>query len=404
MRWRTCSSCDDEPMADPHDLIDVDRLVARTVELVQIPSVNPFDEPMGEGEGEDAAAAWLQGHLERLGHDIATEEISDGRPNVIGVGPGGDGDVVCLAGHLDTVGVVGYDNPFSGEVRNGRVYGRGTCDMKGALAAFVEVADVLAASGTSLDGRLMIAGIADEEHGMVGSALAGATGPIADHLIVGEPTSLAVCPAHKGQYAFPIHTQGRAVHSSIKHEGVNAIEHMMEIMRMLGDYEAELRSNEPHDLLGLASVNLGVIRGGDMVSIVPDACELHVDRRLVPGETSAEVRAELERRIAAISDDRGGFGWGIGDPMVDARPLDTERDAPVVVAAQQAMRGRGLSDRLEACTGSTDAPNLGGPAIIWGPGSLSQAHTIDEWLDIGELEAAAHLYLDAVLALAGGVR
>jgi len=140
----------------PNDLIDVDRLVARTVEVVQIPSVNPFDEPMGEGEG--AAAAWLNGHLERLGHEIAAEWIFGGRSNVIGVGLGGDGDVVCMAGHLDTVGVVDYDNPFSGEVRDGRVHGRGICDIKGALAAFVEVADILADSDTNLNGRLMWAG------------------------------------------------------------------------------------------------------------------------------------------------------------------------------------------------------------------------------------------------------
>ena len=401
MRWPPSCSCDDDAMSDPHALIDVDRLVARTVELVQIPSVNPFDEPMADGEGEGAAAAWFRSHLERLGYDVSGDSFADGRPNVIGVGPGGDGEVVCLAGHLDTVGVVGYDDPFSGAVRDGRIHGRGTCDMKGALAAFIEVADVLTDAGVELAGRLMLAGIADEEHGMVGSALAGAGGPIADHLIVGEPTSLAVCPAHKGQYAFPIRTEGRAVHSSLKFEGVNAIEHMMEIMRMLGAYEDELRAIEPHDLLGLASVNLGVIRGGDMVSIVPDTCELHVDRRLLPGETSAGVRVEVEARIGALAAGRTDFTWSIGDPFVDAKPLDTARTEPVVVAAQSAMSARGLSPELQACTGSTDAPNLGGPAIIWGPGSLSQAHTIDEWLDIGELEAAAHLYLDAVLELAG---
>jgi len=138
-----------------------------------------------------------------------------------------------------------------------------------------------------------------------------------------------------------------------------------------------------------------------MVSIVPDTCELHVDRRLLPGETSAGVRVEVEARIGALAAGRTDFTWSIGDPFVDAKPLDTARTEPVVVAAQSAMSARGLSPELQACTGSTDAPNLGGPAIIWGPGSLSQAHTIDEWLDIGELEAAAHLYLDAVLELAG---
>jgi acetylornithine deacetylase len=239
-------------MANLHDLIDAGRLVARTSELVQIPSVNPFDDPMTDDTGEQLAGEWLAEHLDRLGWSPTFDVVDEGRPNVLATGPGGDGDVLCLSGHLDTVGVTGYDDPFSGAVANGRIHGRGTCDMKGALVAFLEVAEVLAESNTELAGRVMIAAIADEEHAMHGSAHAGAAGPIADHLIVGEPTSLAICPAHKGQYAFPIRTEGRAVHSSIKHEGVNAIEHMMQIMRMLGEYEAEIRANEPHDLLGLA--------------------------------------------------------------------------------------------------------------------------------------------------------
>lgn len=393
------------PMIDAlHDLINPDRLVARTAELVQIPSVNPFDEAdadLSELYGEARVANWMANRLTALGWDVELTEPEPGRPNLVALSPGGDGPVLGLAGHTDTVGIAGCDEPFSGRVADGRIHGRGTCDMKGALVAFIEVAEVLAERDVELQGRLMIAGVADEENLMVGSIAMGADGPVCDHLIVGEPTELAICSAHKGQFAFPIRTFGRAVHSSIADTGVNAIKHMTEIVEMLEGYGEELRSGPRHDLCGTGTVNPSVIRGGEMVAIVPDWCELQVDRRLVPGETAAAVVEDLTRRISELAAGREDFRWEIGEPIMASGPLDTPTTDPVVMAAQRAMASRHQAVDATAFPASTDAPNLGAPAIIWGPGSLTKAHTVDEYIEIDELVIAAHLYLDVVLDLIG---
>ena len=395
---------------DLHRLIDRDRLVERTVELIGIPSVNPFGGPMVDSTGEGAVVRWLADHLDRLGFDPVVTEPEPGRPNVVGFGPGGDGPVLALAGHTDTVGVDGYDHPFDGRVDDGRIHGRGACDMKGALAAFIEVAEALAAVPDRLRGRLLIVATADEEHTMIGSRALGAGGPIADHVIVGEPTGLRICTSHKGQFAFTIQTFGRAVHSSIADRGVNAIEHMMEIVEMLRGYRIELADGPSHGLCGPATVSPGVIIGGRVPSIVPDHCRLQVDRRLLPGEDPWQVEDEISHRIGMLAAGREEFRWQLGPTIIEAAPLDTDPGAPIVTAASRAaaavaardiavVAARGLSGEPVAFTGATDAPNLGGPAIIWGPGSLEQAHTTDEWLEVEQLTLAAHLYLETALDL-----
>lgn len=397
--------------ADLHRLVDRQRLIERTVELIRLPSVNPFGGPMSEINGERAVVDWLADHLDRLGFDPVVAEAAPGRPNIVGIGPGGggsgddgtgrNGTVLALAGHTDTVGIAGCDDPFGATVSNGRIHGRGACDMKGALACFIEVAEVLARRREPLTGRLMIIGLADEEHEMIGSRMMGSGGPPADQIIIGEPTELLVCTAHKGQLAFPIRTTGRAVHSSLAHQGVNAIDHMMEIVELLGRYRDDLAAAEPHPLCGLATVNAGVIHGGEIASMVPDRCELEVDRRILPGETSAAVLAEIRSRIEQLATGRPSFEWEVGPPIIDAAPLDTDRDQPIVAAAARAVTGRSDpgSWSPQAFSGATDAPNLGAPAVIWGPGSLAQAHTIDEWVAIDQLVTATHLYLDTALDL-----
>ncbi len=389
--------------ADLHARIDIDRVVERTSEMIRIPSVNPFEkEEFDRGEGEVVIGEWLSARLDELGYEPQAHEVAPGRPNVWGTSPGGDGPVIALGGHIDTVGVDGYGgDPFSGTVADGKVSGRGACDMKGAFACFLEVAEVLKASNTELVGRLMIAGLADEEAGMLGSARFGDAAKAPDFAILGEPTELAICTSHLGQYAFPIKTFGRAVHSSIYYEGINAIEKMMRVMATLGQYRDELALRDPHPMCGVGTVNAGVIRGGNMVSIVPDWCTIDVDRRLTPGETSASAREEIEARLEALYANDPEFEYELGEPLVDAAPLDTPLDSPVVLAAQQAAAQWGSSAEAMSFTGSTDAPNLGVPAIIWGPGSLTQAHTTNEWVSVEQLEAAAHMYLDAVLEIAG---
>ena len=387
--------------------IDEGNLVSLTQELIAIPSVNPFAPDV---EGAPAPAVGSREHevaerfgemLAEAGCEVRFDEVSPGRPNVIGTLKGAKpGPTVLLAGHLDTVGVNEYDEPFNPVVANGRIYGRGSCDMKAALAAFVEVARVIHESGVEFAGELMIAGIADEEDRMAGSLHWAEVGPTPDFAIVGEPTSLTVCPAHKGQLGMYIRTFGKAVHSSLRAQGVNAIEKMADVIGAFGGYNDELIARPHHPLVGHATFSVGVINGGEIMSTVPDFCQIEVDRRMIPGETPDGVEAEYRALLDPLAGNDPEFRYEIEGPTMYARVLDTDLGNAVVattIAEVEAVTGAPAV--VEAFTGSTDAPNFGCPAVILGPGSLAQAHSLDEYVAIDEVIAAARIYLRSTLAL-----
>jgi len=349
-------------------------------------------------------AEFLGNRLSDLGLEIGTREVVPGRPNVWGVLAGrGEGPSLMLCGHLDTVGVEGYADPFSAELRDGRVHGRGSCDMKGALAAYLEVARVVRAAGPPLAGDLIICGLADEEHRMIGSRAFGGHGPGADCAIIGEPSDLAICRAHKGQVAFLIRAFGEAVHSSRPELGVNAIDAMARVIEALRDYTTALGTREAHPLCGHACAGPGVIRGGTEVSTVPDLCELEVDRRTLPGESCDDVLGEYRAMLDALACSSPEARFEIAGPTLDIRPLDTPADSPVVRAVARA-RERILGDAgtIGAFVGGTDAPNLGIPTVVFGPGSVAQAHSTNEFVAVDDVVAAARVYLTSALELPSG--
>lgn len=399
-------------MSAPHDdliarllpLIDRDRVVDDLLAMVRIPSVNPFDEPASEAAGEDAVAAWYDAALRDVGLEVEADVVAPGRRNVVGrlAGAGG-GRSVLLAGHLDTVGVDDYPEAFAASVRDDRVYGRGSCDMKAALAAYLEVVRVLRAGAVTLAGDLVVAGICDEEHTMIGSRALGARPPVADVAIIGEPSDLTVCPAHKGQVCMVIRTRGTAVHSSRPELGRNAIVDMARVIGALGDYAEELGERPPHPLCGHGRVNAGVISGGTIASTVPDVCDLEIDRRTLPGEGVATVMSELTERLDRLVAADPGFRYELIGPTLVCDPLDTPLSSPVVAALVDAVGAIRRDGDPTAFPAATDAPNLGIPAVVCGPGRLEQAHTVDEHVDIEQVVAAVEVYLRAVLSLAPAV-
>ena len=180
--------------------INQEALVNDLAAMVRIPSVNGFAEIDPAKPAEEAMAVHLETELAKFGLEVETQMVSNGRRNVWGTLKGrGSGPTVMLAGHLDTVGVDGYDAPFEPKVEDGLIYGRGACDMKASFATYFEVLRQLQASGEKLSGDLIIAGVVDEEYGMTGSRHFGENGPKVDYAIVGEPSNLALCPVHKGQ-------------------------------------------------------------------------------------------------------------------------------------------------------------------------------------------------------------
>ena len=210
-------------------------------EMILIRSENPFDDPPGEGTREQEMADYLAGHLSDLGLTVETREVRPGRPNVFGVLRGSaDRSRLMLAGHMDTARTTGYPEAYEVRVADGKMYGRGACDMKAALAAYLGVVRALRATGTRLTGTLILCGIVDEEYQMLGSKAIGQGGRMADQGIIGEPTNLKVCPANKGRVSTKIVTRGRAAHSSVPEKGVNAIAAMARVIQAFEDYNREL--------------------------------------------------------------------------------------------------------------------------------------------------------------------
>ena len=383
--------------------VDQAFLTARLKDMVAIKSENPFDEAPRPGYREKEMGEYLADHMAELGMEVTVKEVLPDRPNVFGFLAGeGPGPRLMLAGHMDTARTDGYEDAYRVEEKQGRVYGRGACDMKAGLAAYLEIARLLKASGKKLKGHLIIAGIADEEYQMHGSQDVGRNGPLADQGIIGEPTDLSVCPANKGRVSTFIRTFGRAAHSSVPEEGENAIIRMASVIRAFADYNATLLTQAPHPLCGHGRFNPGVIKGGVQVNMVPDTCALEVDRRTLPGESKEQVYAEFQRRLDELKAEDPGFRYEITEPSWLIPPNDIAIEEPVVQSLLGAYRQVcGRSTEATAFVAGSDAPHMGFPTVVCGPGSINQAHSTCEFVAVEQLVDAARMYLWTVLDLLG---
>lgn len=379
--------------------IDRNQLLSNLSDMIRCPSVNTFGVASDVG-AEAAMADLFEGMLRELGLEIDSHVVTPGRRNIWGTLKGtGFGPTILLAGHLDTVGVDGYTDPFEPTVKGGNIYGRGSCDMKAGLAAYLEVVRYLQRDGITLTGDLIIAGVIDEEHAMEGSKHFGSLGPKIDYAIVAEPSQLSISTSHKGQILTTIRTKGLAAHSSTPSKGRNAIYHMSVVLEALQGYAVDLscRSHDPD--CGFPSFSVGVIRGGDNACSVPDLCEVDIDRRTIPGETSAEVLRELHAVLTPAKAANPALDYEIDMPFLELPPLDTDRDSILthaMVSACKAITGRA---KIAAFPGSTDAPNFGCPTVICGPGDLAQCHSLNEYVSITQIEDAVRIYVHAILEM-----
>ena len=389
----------DETVAKLFGQINRDNIVRSLHELIAAKSVNPFDDAVKDGYGEKKAAEYYAAKMAGIGFDVHTDTVAEGRLNVFGRLKGtGEKSSLMLAGHLDTVDAEA--DAFQPKTADGKVFGRGACDMKGALAIYLEVGRLIVASGLKLKGDLILGGIADEEYKMIGSLYVDKHGPKAGQCIIGEPTELKVCPVNKGHICLYVKTFGRSVHSSVPEEGVSAIEKMMKAVAAFGEYHKKLRSRPPHPLCGTASFCSSVIKGGSLATAVADYCELEVDRRILPGETKETVYSEIREILEALAADDPDFKYELSAPTFDIKSNEISENEPVVPALLEAYgQVTGLEKVVYGLPFGTDAPNMGCPAVVCGPGSISQAHSADEYVEIDQLEKAAQIYLAAVVRL-----
>ncbi|MSU49003.1 MAG: M20 family peptidase [Opitutus sp.] len=365
-------------------------------QLVRINSVNPAYGGPGEGE----LGGWVRRFFEARGIEVWEQEVWPGRLNIIARLPGRDRTRrVILEAHLDTVSVQGMTiDPFEPRIADGRLYGRGACDTKGGLAAMLHAVAGVRADGLVPPCEVWLAAVVDEEFSFRGVAKLS-EGLAAQAAIVAEPTNLRAVVASKGILRWRIRVQGKAAHSGKPHLGVNAINHMARVILALEDDHRRL-ANFPHPLLGPATCNVGVIHGGVQVNFVPDQCVIEVDRRLLPGEKPATVLAHYQSLIAALQAQHATLQAVMEPPMLTDDPLETAVESEVVRLATALLSERGREAEPCGVPFGSDASKLsrqGVPSIVFGPGSIDQAHGAVEFVDLAEVEAAAGFYRDFIL-------
>ena len=362
------------------------RALARA--LVRIDSRNPT--LVAGAPGERTCAHFLRDVLHAWGFHTDLQDASVGRPNLIArIGTPRGGRSLMFNGHLDVVGVDGMVHaPFDAEERNGRIYGRGSADMKGGIAAMCAGAWRAAQAGTR--GEIIIAAVADEEYESLGTRALLARGIRADGAIVAEPTRLAIMPAHRGFVWIEVDVTGRAAHGSRWDIGVDAIRHAGLLLAELDRIDADVLPLTTHPLLGRASLHASLIQGGIGMSTYPDRCVLKLERRTIPGETAGDAVAEVERACVAVHSLRPSFVAEVR-LLVAQGPSDVAVNAPLVRELAHSLEGKGESARIEGMSAWTDAALLneaGIPAICFGPGDISLAHAAEEYIPLDEIDRA----------------
>ena len=374
----------------------VGRLVGLLERLVAIDTQNP---PGREAE----AAALLAVELDGLGFATEIRPLAEGRANVVARLDNGAGPCFAFNSHMDTVpaGTGWTTDPFRLTERDGRLFARGACDAKGPIAAMVEAGRLLAAQRDLWRGALVLAFVADEEIDGCGSRALVKQEPRADLVVVGEPTNNAVFAAHKGCLRPLIRTNGKAAHSGRPELGVNAILAAGHLMTLFDERDRELRT-QTHPLVGHASLSVTRIAGGIADNVVPDACEMVLDRRLLPGETLDAALDELHALLTRAKREHG-VQAELAAVRTAAGPTETVVDDPLVRAAGAISRGHGAtSAQPGGLTGGCDLVHYrdaGAVGIVLGPGSLDAARQPDEYVPTDDLARAAMIDSDIAVAM-----
>lgn len=380
--------------------------VELTRALVAIDSRNPSLAKGGPGEAECARA--LAEVLGSWGFEVSLQDSGQGRPNVIGrIGRspdrgGGKVPTLLFNGHLDTVGVEGMLHaPFDPQVRDGKLFGRGSTDMKAGIAAMCAAAALAARS--ELSGQVIVTAVADEEFESAGTRRLVESGIRADAAIVAEPTRLAICPAHRGFAWLELVVHGRAAHGSRWDIGVDAITLAALVVAELDRYQEEVLARRSHPLLGRPSLHASVVTGGTELSTYPDRCAVHLERRTLPGETAANFTREVEEACAHVRRRRPELRVEILPGFAQA-PNEVASGHPLVGALTESLRNTSSSATVEGLSCWTDAALLtaaGISAICFGPGDIAVAHAAEEYVDVREIERATTVMQALILKWMG---
>ena len=354
-------------------------------ELIAIDSVNPS--LVAGAAGEENVALAVAAHMRESGMDVVVEDVAPGRQNVVGVLEGRSaGRSLMLCGHSDTVGVEGMDSPFDPIERDGRMFGRGSGDMKGGVAAMLAAARTLARERWD-KGRLLVAAVVDEEYMSIG-AEALVKSWSADAAVITEPTGLKVAIGHKGFSWIEIVTEGRAAHGSRPAEGRDAIMRMGRVLQRLEELTQQLKARVPHPVLGEASLHASIINGGRELSTYPERCVLQLERRNVSGEAPDIAMREVEEILDSLRHEDREF-VASARLMFDRAPYETPAEHDLPRRLETAVKHIGYDTCREGMTYWTDAAILGQagiPTVVFGPGGEG-FHAREEFVFVDHVEA-----------------
>ncbi len=380
---------------------DVTRLLS---DLVAIPSINPMGRPLsGPGILEGELSRYLEGFFRDLGAPVERQNVAPGRDNVLARYEAPKSKKTILFDvHQDTVPVDGKTiEPFRPHIDGGRLFGRGSCDVKGSLAAILIAFARLTRERPTTSASVVVACTVDEEFTHLGSSRLAATALQADLAIVAEPTGLDVVNTHKGAVRWKIRCGGVACHSSTPEQGDNAIYRMGRVLSALERYANELAAGPRDAVLGPPSLSVGRIEGGQSVNVVPDWCEIEVDRRVNPGEVSSQCPGQvLDYLIRGLGDTHR---IEFDPPWIDLPALAPEASrAWLGPVGEVVARVLGRPPRVFGVPFGTDAGPLsdaGIPCLVLGPGDIAQAHTKDEWIDLEQVRQAVDVYFELMRSL-----
>lgn len=370
--------------------------------LVALPSVNPMGRDLpADLTHEHRVTGYLENFFRGLGVPCERQPIAPGRDNIVArFESTGARQTILFEAHQDTVPVDGMTiDPFGARIENNRLYGRGACDIKGGMAAMLATFARVVKEKPRGAANLMMACTVDEEHTFLGVQELVRRGVKADYAVVAEPTLLDIVHAHKGVARWKLMTGGRSCHSSSPELGINAIYRMGKVLTLIERYAEELRGSRSDPLLGPPTISVGRIEGGVSVNTVPDKCSIEIDRRIIPGENPEETPRHLARFLEKEGLDVSVEMTPLWINCPALRPAGSEALVERLGSAIDAVRGQ---HKVHPVPYGTDASTIAGggvPAVVFGPGDIGQAHTCDEWIDLGQLEAASEILYKLALAM-----
>jgi len=383
---------------------EVETLLA---ELIRIKSVNPLNRKIKTPSfGEEEIGIFVKNYMKDMGLDVRIQEVfkdrqNKFRKNILGIYLGKDKRRCILwETHLDTVPAWGMKKAFLPRLRQGRMHGRGSCDAKGSLVSMLLALKLLINNHIVPKVSICLAAVVDEEDACRGVKALVKSGFTAEAGIVGEPTNLEIVVAHKGCIRLKIITKGRMSHSSKPEEGINAISNMIKILGLLETELHQCYKKITHLKVGSPTFTIAKIRGGKDANIVPDECEIEIDRRVIPGENPDQVLDQIIRLCHDAQKKDPLLQIEVKDPYLVDPALETSEDHKIVQILKKSITKVIGNAKISGAPYGTDASKLamgGIPTVVFGPGNISQAHSTNEYVDIMQvIKAAKILALSAI--------